>query len=425
VYEDRWGGVLNWTKNDRGSESIYGESIYTNRAELIGNYQLPIKQKIIFDYSYNYHLQDSYYGKVKYLADQQVAFGQFRWDKKVGKHDLLVGLPFRYVKYDDNTPGTASEDTVHVSNKPMYTFLPGIFVQDEIGLNEKLTILTGLRYDRHNHHGNIVSPRVSLKFSPDKNNTLRLSTGNGFRVVNLFTEDHAALTGARQVIIESELKPEESWNVNLNYASNIAHSSGFIGLDASVFYTYFTNKIVGDFHTDPEAIIYNNLQGHAISKGITLNTDISFMSRFKIITGVTFMDVYQVEKTGAEDIKMPQLFAPKVSGTYALSYSLDKLGLTFDLTGRLNGPMHLPTARENGDERPGKSPWFTIMNFQITKTSNTGWEFYLGAKNLLNFMPKDPIFYWQDPSAPEFDTSYNYAPVQGIKGFAGIRYTIQ
>jgi outer membrane receptor for ferrienterochelin and colicins len=425
VYEDRWGGVLNWTKNDRGSESIYGESIYTNRAELIGNYQLPIKQKIIFDYSYNYHLQDSYYGKVKYLADQQVAFGQFRWDKKVGKHDLLLGLPFRYVKYDDNTPGTASEDTVHVSNKPMYTFLPGIFVQDEIGLNEKVTILTGLRYDRHNHHGNIVSPRVSLKFSPDKNNTLRLSTGNGFRVVNLFTEDHAALTGARQVIIESELKPEESWNVNLNYASNIAHSSGFIGLDASVFYTYFTNKIVGDFHTDPEAIIYNNLQGHAISKGITLNTDISFMSRFKIITGVTFMDVYQVEKTGAEDIKMPQLFAPKVSGTYALSYSLDKLGLTFDLTGRLNGPMHLPTARENGDERPGKSPWFTIMNFQITKTSNTGWEFYLGAKNLLNFMPKDPIFYWQDPSAPEFDTSYNYAPVQGIKGFAGIRYTIQ
>jgi outer membrane receptor for ferrienterochelin and colicins len=35
-----------------------------------------------------------------------------------------------------------------------------------------------------------------------------LSGGNGFRVVNLFTEDHAALTGAREVIIKNELKPE-------------------------------------------------------------------------------------------------------------------------------------------------------------------------------------------------------------------------
>src|SRR5688572_174014 len=58
VYEDRWGGELQWTKGDRGSNQVYGESIYTNRVELLGNYELPIrKQKIIFDYSYNYHLQ--------------------------------------------------------------------------------------------------------------------------------------------------------------------------------------------------------------------------------------------------------------------------------------------------------------------------------------------------------------------------------
>src|SRR5690606_33380321 len=41
VYEDRWGGELNWTKEHRGSDEIYGESIFTNRVELIGVYQLP------------------------------------------------------------------------------------------------------------------------------------------------------------------------------------------------------------------------------------------------------------------------------------------------------------------------------------------------------------------------------------------------
>src|SRR5690606_35556525 len=34
VYEDRWGGEMQWRKNMRGSDEIYGESIYTNRFEL-------------------------------------------------------------------------------------------------------------------------------------------------------------------------------------------------------------------------------------------------------------------------------------------------------------------------------------------------------------------------------------------------------
>lgn len=427
VYEDRWGGELQWTKGDRGSNQVYGESIYTNRVEVLGNYQLPLrKEKIIFDYSYNYHLQDSYYGFYKFLADQHVAFGQLRWDKKVGNHDLLAGIPFRYVFYDDNTVGTQSGDSTATRNFPMHTYLPGIFLQDEMKVNDRLTVLGGMRYDRHNHHGNIFSPRLSFKYSPDRNNTLRLSTGNGFRVVNLFTEDHAALTGARAVFIKNELKPEQSWNVNLNYATNIAHASGFIGFDASVFYTYFTNKIVGDFITDPDSIIYDNLNGHAVSKGITINTDIAFTNSLKIIAGVTFMDVYQVESNvNTEESKIPQLFAPKVSGTYAISYSLDRIGLTFDLTGRFNGPMKLPVGPRDIDPRPDESPWFTIMNFQVGKSFTNGMEVYGGVKNIFNFFPEHPLLEPENPFGKNFDTSYNYASIQGIKGFLGVRYTWQ
>ena len=46
VYEDRWGGEMNWDRQWRGSDSIYGESIYTRRAELIGLYQLPFDENI-------------------------------------------------------------------------------------------------------------------------------------------------------------------------------------------------------------------------------------------------------------------------------------------------------------------------------------------------------------------------------------------
>lgn len=432
VYEDRWGGELQWDKNLRGSGEVYGESIYTNRVEIIGNYQLPLeKENIILDFSYNYHLQDSYYGTIKYFAGQHVTFGQLRWDKKIRKHDLLIGIPYRFMHYDDNTVGTVSLENV---NKPMVTSLPGIFLQDELKFSEAFTMLAGMRYDRHNHHGNILSPRLSFKYSPDKNNTFRLSTGNGFRVVNLFTEDHAALTGARQVIIEEELKPEESWNVNLNYTKQIQHRSGFIGLDGSIFYTYFTNKIVGDFLADPNSIIYSNLDGYAVSKGITLNTDFTFINSLKIIVGTTFMDVYQVEGSSSNNrIRKSQLFAPKVSGTYAVSYTFNKPGITIDLTGRLNGPMYLPVVPH--DFRPEKSPWFTIMNVQLSKTFTNGLELYAGLKNLLNFIPNDPLLRPFDPfdkyvtvNNPQgftFDTSYNYAPIQGIRAFAGLRYTFQ
>jgi outer membrane receptor for ferrienterochelin and colicins len=49
-----------------------------------------------------------------------------------------------------------------------------------------------------------------------------------------------------------------------------------LNLDASAFYTYFSNKIVGDFDSDPNKIIYDNLHGYGISRGASLNVDLLF-----------------------------------------------------------------------------------------------------------------------------------------------------
>src|SRR5690606_151213 len=148
---------------------------------------------------------------------------------------------------------------------------PGIFIQDEWKLDSLNTLLTGYRYDYDKNHGSIHSPRIAYKLSPNKNHTLRASFGTGFRVVNLFTEDHAALTGARQVIINEELNPEKSFNGNLNYVLKIPTENVFMGFDITGFYSYFTNKIIADFDTDPTKIIYKNINGHAITRGFSLN----------------------------------------------------------------------------------------------------------------------------------------------------------
>ncbi|MCW3110522.1 MAG: outer rane receptor for ferrienterochelin and colicin [Segetibacter sp.] len=440
IYENRWGGELQWNKTFRGSDSIYGESIYTNRYELIGNYELT--KSFFADFSYNYHHQDSYYGTTKYDAVQHVAFGQLRYNKNFNKHDVLFGLPLRFTWYDDNSPATMKPDG---KNLPSKTYLPGVFVQDEWKMNEKLTTLMGLRYDYNNNHGSILTPRLSFKYSPNRLNTIRLSAGNGYRVVNLFTEDHAALTGAREVVINETLKPEQSWNVNLNYSSQVNLNNGSGSFDVSGFYTYFTNKIVGDFLTDPSKIIYENLKGYAISKGITINTDLALTNGIKANAGITLMDVYEMDKnaTGIKT-KIPQLFAPKFSGTYAISYAFPKKGLSVDWTGRVNGPMYLPVVPN--DVRPERSPLYCIMNLQVTKTFNHSFEIYAGVKNLLNFVPSEVYLHSDDPfnktggkyfdnngnprtdtnpNGYTFDPSYNYASIQGAKGFLGVRWTVK
>lgn len=437
VYENRWGGEMQWNKTWRGTDSIYGESVYTQRAELIGTYALPVKnENIRVDYSYNYHFQDSYYGSVKFLAKQHTAFTQFVWDKDFGPVSLLAGIPFRFTYYDDNTPGTASADSLKPVNRPSSTFLPGIFLQNEIKVNKRFTVLAGIRYDYNSIHGNIYTPRLAFKYSPNQNHTLRLSGGSGYRVVNLFTEDHAALTGARQVVIVSKLKPEQSWNGNLNYSGFFSHKKGYVSVDANVFYTYFSNKIVGDFLTDPNKIIYDNLHGYGVSVGFNGNFDISFTNGLKVITGFTAMDVYNMQRNGEGQLqKTPQLFAPNFTANFALSYPFRKIGLSVDLTGKLNGPMHLPVVPN--DFRPERSPWFCIMNIQFTKRLPRNFEIYAGAKNLLNFIPKDPILRPFDPfdkqagdpvSNPHgytFDPSYNYSPIQGVKAFLGVRWVLE
>ena len=382
VYEDRWGGETRWTKEYRGGDQIYGESIYTSRWEMFGVYQLPVKELINFQFSTNGHGQNSYYGTTSYNADQYIGFGQLTWNKQAGKrHDLLVGAAYRFTYYDDNTPATAD---IQGDNVPSVTNLPGFFVQDEIMINSNNKLLLGMRYDYNSAHGNIFSPRLNYKWSShNKRNVVRLSAGNGYRVANVFTEDHAALTGARQVVFNETLLPETSWNGNVNYVKKMyTRNNTYIGLDATAFYTYFKNRIVPDYETDPNKIIYSNLEGSAVSKGISMNLDISWESGFKVLAGGTLMDVSITEN----GVTTRQLLTERFSGVWTIGYVFGNSGFSIDYTGNLYGPMRLPLLGEL-DNRAPYSPWWSVQNIQITKVFDKGWEVFGGVKNLLNYTP--------------------------------------
>ena len=440
--EERWGGDVRWNKTFRGGDSIYGESIYTKRMELLSNYQLPFKEKLLLSFSYNNHDQDSRYGTTSYIAQQRIAFSQLTWDKAFKKHDVLAGAALRYTFYDDNSPATA---TITDKNQPQKVWLPGVFLQDEMTLSQKHKLLLGIRYDYNTDHGNIFTPRIAYKWAVNKNNIIRLNAGTGFRVVNLFTEDHAALTGARTVEIKNELKPEQTYNVNLNYLKKIFSNNGiFIGLDITGWYTYFNNRIIGDYDTDPNKIIYNNLTGFAQSKGVSANVDVAFSNGLKVLAGVTFQDVSTINNGKKEQ----QILTEKFTGTWAVSYKIKPLDLAIDYTGNIYGPMRLPLLGPSDPRKPN-SPTWSLQNIQLVYTGFKKVEIYGGIKNLLNFTPNkgnpfiiartnDPFdknvefnpdgqvkATADNPYGLTFDPNYMYAPNQGLRGFFGVRINIK
>jgi outer membrane receptor for ferrienterochelin and colicins len=445
-YEDRWGGEIQWNKKFRGTDSVYGESIYTSRWEMIGNYQLPVREKMFFSFSSTSHSQNSFYGTIPYTAEQRIGFGQFTWQKPAGvHHDLLLGMAARYNYYDDNS--TATIDTFSKQNKPERFLIPGIFVQEEWKLNQAHTLLLGLRYDHHPVHKTILTPRIAYKWTVNDKNVLRLNAGTGFRVVNIFTEDHAALTGARSVEITEQLEPEKSYNVNLNYSRKLGGPSGAFQLDASAWYSYFHNQIIADYDTDPNKIIYKNLDGHSLSKGLTVNLEMNLKQRLKGLLGITLQDVAKVELIQGEKRKQRPLFTEKWSGTWSLSYTIPIPGITIDYTGNIYGPMRLPLA-SSLDPRKDHSPVWSIQNIQFTKWFSQKMEMFAGIKNLLDWTPSrknefiiarahDPfdkrVEYDaagkvrstpENPYALTFDPAYVYAPNQGLRLFAGFRFKI-
>ncbi|MFV0143746.1 TonB-dependent receptor [Empedobacter falsenii] len=191
---------------------------------------------------------------------------------------------------------------------------------------------------------------------------------------------------------------------------------------------------MADTDTDETKIIYDNLDGHAISQGVSLNIDATFDFPLKIMLGATYMDVYKKED-GEKEV---QYHAPKWSGNFLASYTFKK-DFTVDLTANYNDKMKLP--RVENDYRPEYSKPTFIANIQLSKSFKNNIEIYGGIKNIFNVLPKgDVIARWWDPFGEHGNgvtppkgrndvifepNDYSYTPMQGTRGFIGIRYNLR
>jgi len=132
----------------------------------------------------------------------------------------------------------------------------GIYLQDELKLSDKLTLVGGARYDYHPLAGYQTSPRGSFVYHVSEENTVRFSAGKAYRNPSFFEnyldweETVADLTqGPAQpgqlnriefiLLGNRNLKPEEIVSYEIGYQGNLPGQTYGI----SLFYNDITNII--------------------------------------------------------------------------------------------------------------------------------------------------------------------------------------
>lgn len=427
-YEDRLGGTEGFidafSDDLRGSDQLYGETIRTHRVEMVGRYHLLPRQGMKLDVAFNHHDQDSFYGADSYQARQTTGFAQLTWPLRLGgRHALLLGSAVRAQRYDDNTVATGTFDGAgeEVQNYPDDRLIPGVFAQHEWVVSGAVRLLSGGRVDYQEDYGLIPSPRLSVKVSPGENTTLRLNGGTGFRIVNLFTEDHAAYTGARATVLLEDLEPERSVSGTASLQHILPFGANPLTVDLEGFYTYFTNKIEPNYDR-PGFIVYENLDGSATTRGVSLTLSQSLTAvPLSYTLGATLMDVF-VQEDGR---RAPLEFAPDFQGVANATYQLPR-GWAVDYTMNLTGPMKMPEY-DAPFERPTTSPTFSIHNLQVTKDirlqQSTLLQAYLAVENLFGYTQSAPLIDPGNPFGPYFDTAYVYGPLHGRCTGVGLRLT--
>ncbi|MCI5058727.1 MAG: TonB-dependent receptor, partial [Flavobacteriales bacterium] len=184
--EQRIGGQTNFNHDrDKGSSNVYGQVVQINQPEVWTKtgYRLNDNHNFLFFGSSFYQDQNSYFGTVRYDADQLNIYSNFQYEFQYKNNLVKAGVSFRYLDITENISFT--ENTLLRSYSGEYSRhenIFGIFGENTLKLlNDKLTWIAGIRLDKHNQFGEIFTPRTLVKFDIKPNTIIRANIGRGWR----------------------------------------------------------------------------------------------------------------------------------------------------------------------------------------------------------------------------------------------------
>ncbi len=118
----------------------------------------------------------------------------------------------------------------------------GIFAQTQYDYSKKLTFTLGGRYDKHNRYGNTFNPRLVVNYFNNQTNWfIKGIAGTSYLApAAFFTFDTFFIPRSAQQVPNTELKPEETTDLELNLGKNFKK----FAIEASLFKTKVDNLIM-------------------------------------------------------------------------------------------------------------------------------------------------------------------------------------
>lgn len=371
----------------------------------------------------------------RYNGTQRTGLGTLLFQSAIGNtaHVYRAGLSFLYDDYqellsDGRTYSTESPAELYArEHRDRRELVPGAFAEYTYQNSRNLTVVAGLRTDRHNLYGWQLTPRLNLKYDAAKNTVLRLGAGRGFRVANPIADNAAMLASAREFLILNQ-RPETAWNVGgsaTQYFTVLGHPATAV-LD--YYHTEFGNQVVADVYTAPRLLIISDLapSGRSFARSLQAELQIEPLKGLQVKGAYKYLDV----RTTYDGLLLPKPLTPAHRAFVNLGYAsaFDKWRADFTVQWFGQRPLaHIGRAHEHGSGQaytPTMAPRYGLLNTQITRAFKR-LELYAGVENLANYRQPNPIDGAAAPFGPNFDAAMVWGPVYGRLAYGGLRYRIE
>ena len=425
VNEKRIGGQKGFSKDDMGSNSIYGQTVDLNSFKVYSKFgkTLENNDQVKGFFSYDVYDDLSYYGITRYNAKQKSLYANVFYETELFTDNMLKGgLSYRHELIDEdiNFTHATSKSYAGIYNKK--ESVPGAFLENVFtGLNRKLMVISGVRLDYHNKYDAIVTPRFLAKYEFTPETILRASFGTGFRTINLFNEYSNLFSSGRDIIIGEELNPEKVVNFGVNLVQYVTIGDVHADVVVDYYKTNFINKIIPDYNSNSSRVTFENLHGSAGSDVFQVETNIKPFANLDIKNSYKYNTVKYSQNGIEEDA--PFIAKHKILSNVSYSFDENKWGANVSMN--WFGKQTLPDTKSNPIEyqQPSESEPFAVFNAQINKNFES-FEFYAGLENIFDYKQANPIVSANNPFGQYFDTSFIWGPVKGREIYAGFRFKI-
>jgi len=270
--------------------------------------------------------------------------------------DLATGN-VALVDYTDTLPFFDKD-----AGRNIYTF----WVEDEYDVNEKISLLYGVNYERTSYKDAGLEPRVSLVYRRDFKNIFKAIYSNSHRNPSwqeMFTKNNNARVGT------TSLQPERVTSYELAYIRNFSNS---VYLQSNVFYLRNSDQIYNSA-TDP---LYKNTAKTDIY-GVEFEYKGHISSKDVLYANYTYLNGgYKLEGNNT-NYNLPNVAHHLFKGYYIYDFdSAVSLGSTLKYVGSKK--------RMSMDPRSDLKAYMTLDTALNYKNSRYGYTLNASVKNIFN-----------------------------------------